>query len=144
MSTIHAVIKGYLIDPQAKTITQVSFPAVGSNLDHMYRLIGCGTVDVARMAGDTDCWIDDEGLFKPDDEQHFFLLDLGDESGHDWRSYVGKGLVLGCAECETVSARIDGAELCKRVRFYDPRGESLEAIRATLVRPQRIEEGVPG
>jgi len=146
--TINATIKGYLIDPKAKTITRVSLPdnKRHRHLDSMYRLIECGTVDVVRMPNNTDCWIDDEGLFKPDEEQHFFALNIGDgEPGMGgstcWRAYVGKGLVLGCDDSETISATIDEAELLRRVRFYNARAETVEEARASVTSPQRIEEG---
>ena len=135
-SPIHALVRGYLIDPKAKTITRVSFPEDGEHLPHMYRLIECNYVEVVRLPGDNDCWCDEEGTFKPDDQLHYFAIHLG--GGH-WHTVVGRGLILGCDGPETVSATIDEAVLLGSVRFYNPRAGSEQAARASASRPERIE-----
>ena len=113
---IHALVRGYLIDPQTKTIKRVSFDD-RSHLTNMYRLMDCDCVDVVRLPDNTDCWIDDEGLFKQ--TQHFFALDIGFAGRPDGRIYVGKALILGCAGSETVSATIREPELLRRVVFLE-------------------------
>jgi hypothetical protein len=78
----------YLIDPQARTVTQVEYTGDYRNI---YEHIGADCFDVARVYQNGDgIFVDDEGLLK--DPEHFFVH----------RNYAsplaGKGLLLGCNE----------------------------------------------
>lgn len=91
-------VRGYLIDPEKQTITEISVPYVlrsdgeKSLLRGMYDAIGCRVVDCVRDAipgaEDNDIWVDEEGI---DDVFGFSLPEL---LGYGVR-LGGRGLVLG-------------------------------------------------
>lgn len=88
----------YLIDPKAKTMTQVDY---SGDLHHMYDLIGCDAVDAVEInqQGDT-LWVDDEGLFVPREELHLFRMQGAAAATH--RALAGRALLTGCdAEGDT-------------------------------------------
>jgi hypothetical protein len=132
------MIHGYLINPKDKTIHRVSIPDTDENhLASMYALLDCGCVDVVRLADNVDCWVDDEGLLKP--EQHYFAINSGDEVQPFWQSLCGKALIFSALGGATVSATIRAATLLRRVRFFDPTAGSLDAVRASVTAPAGIE-----
>jgi hypothetical protein len=78
-------MKAYLIDPFARTVSEVEHDGT---LASVYRLLGCSTIDAARPSGTDDViYVDDEGLFR--EEQATFFC----------KSYphglAGKGLWVG-------------------------------------------------
>lgn len=78
----------YLIDPAARTVTQVEYTGDYTNI---YTHIDADCFDIVRVYRNGDgIFVDDEGLLKP--QEHFFLH----------RNYpnplAGKGLMLGCDE----------------------------------------------
>ena len=88
-------IKGLLIDPEKREISEVSIPADddGSCLEGMYSALHCTAVDVGRGGLSylpshpaDDVWFDDEGLYS--DCTALFLLP-------GWVPLVGRGLILG-------------------------------------------------
>ncbi len=99
-------IKGLLICPESRTITEIELRVDGDRnlLYAMYENIGCETVDVVRgvlshlpSSPDDDIWLDDEGAingtkvcFRIKDELQWFF---------------GRGLILGCdmtkGECKS-------------------------------------------
>lgn len=103
-------MRGILIDPFAKTITEVE---VEKGIHAIYELIDATCFDVVGLndAGDL-VYVDDEGLYRED--QAFFV----------WHGYetplAGKGLILGCdCEGESRSPRIMVEEVRLRVSFPD-------------------------
>ncbi|KAA1015988.1 hypothetical protein FVF58_01150 [Paraburkholderia panacisoli] len=83
-------MKAYLINPFDWTVSEIdSFK--GGNLQSIYQLLDCDTIDAVRPEGTTDViYIDDEGLFK--DDQRFFFCKL-----FPYQSIAGKGLWIGTA-----------------------------------------------
>lgn len=78
-------MKAYLIDPYEWTIKQVDY---SGDYEDIYKLIDCHTFDCVGLAGFGDTiYIDDEGLYKED--QEFFMVQ-GFPS-----PLCGKALVLG-------------------------------------------------
>jgi hypothetical protein len=80
-------MRAYLIDPFTKTVTEVEH---NGDYREIYKLIDAETFTTVLLNSRRDTvYLDDEGLFKPLDQQEFFML----------RSYpnplAGKGLVLG-------------------------------------------------
>ena len=98
-------MRAIFIDPFAREVTEIDVPEKddGIDLDAMYALMGCDTLDVAclEIGGEpVDCYVDDNGLFAPD--QAFFLI-----AG---RPLAGKALLFGrtdCGECAPVRASLD-------------------------------------
>lgn len=76
-------LNAILIDPFTKTVKAIK---INHGLDAMYNVIGCELVDVARIDGENDLWVDDEGLFNS--PTHAFLL----KGMH--QPFVGRGLIL--------------------------------------------------
>lgn len=95
-------IKGLLIDPINKKVTEVEFE---HSLDEIYKLINCDTFAVPFIFSNNDSlFVDDEGLLK--DPEHFFMIS---EYG---RPIAGMGLILGTdEEGESVSAKTKEIEV---------------------------------
>jgi len=90
---------GILIDPHARTVTEVSIP--DTELPTLYRTIGCELIDCVDITIHNDEWfkrykqnetlvVDDEGLLK---QNKFFTLKV---PGFEGRFFAGKALILGC------------------------------------------------
>jgi hypothetical protein len=103
---------GYLIDPFAKTVTEVGY---SGDFRQIYSLIECETFDVARVNKHGDSiFIDDEGLIveKP---QAFFWFD-----GYP-QPLAGKGLLLGSdSDGESVSPHVTLQEVKDRLLWVEP------------------------
>lgn len=101
-------MKAYLIDPFAKTITEVEYTGEYTNI---YEHIGvdCFTALTINNARDT-IFLDDEGLFR--EGQKYFLL-------HKYpQPLPGKGLVLGTDDQgESVSPVISIMQLEQLITF---------------------------
>lgn len=83
-----ATIRALLIDPAAKAVSELTLPA-GGMLKALYEAIQCDTVDVVYMDHGLCAYVDDEGLFKPD--QDFWRLR---EWQHD-TCIAGRAVVVG-------------------------------------------------
>lgn len=88
-------IKGLLIDPENRTVTEVDIQAGedGSHLESMCKNLNCMWVDTSRNRLDwlpggcpDDVWFDDEGMFC--EPKHFFQIP-------GWQAIAGRGLILG-------------------------------------------------
>lgn len=118
------IVKGLLIDPEKETVTEIELTrdAEGSVLKELYRVIGCGLVDVMRDAivlngepRDEDVWIDDEALLK--NPGHFWRIE-----GSPYEFAAGRAVILGYdpRDGESVAhglAPADVEELRRNVRF---------------------------
>ena len=103
-------MKSYLIDPIAKTVTQVEH---NGDYREIYKFIGADYFDVARLPNRDGIFVDDEGLLRNEPELPAFSV------GHLYGGVlVGKGLVLGCNERgETVEPKISFEALRDAVIF---------------------------
>src|SRR6185437_8151198 len=82
------MMKAYLIDPTAQSISEVEYP----NLAGLQRLIN-GPIELAFMWPTRDVlYVDEEGLLKP--QSHFFRLSLR----QDGQPLAGIGVVVGCEQ----------------------------------------------
>src|SRR5258708_24245023 len=90
-------LKGYLIDPETKTISEVQ---VKGDYTAIYGLIDARTFDVVRIGNSGDViYIDDEGLLQDPPKAVFGLF------GYP-QPLAGKGLVLGTDnEGESINPR---------------------------------------
>lgn len=105
-------MKGYLIDPFNRTIEEVEHDG---SLDSIYQLIDvqCFACAAFDDQGNT-AYVDDEGLFK--DDQEFFYMP------HYPQPLAGKGLILGCNEIgESQSPTVSLDEVRAKVIFMSPR-----------------------
>lgn len=121
-----APLKGLLIDPEKRTITEVEIPVDedGGCLNGMYKALGCSCVDVGRggldfLPGnpDDDVWFDDEGLYS---ECRYSFEIPG------WVPLVGRGLVLGYdaeGECTSHNLTPEAVEILRNVMVWHERAE---------------------
>jgi hypothetical protein len=77
----------YLIDPFKKDITLVHLPTGKLELETIYNLVQCATIDMYSLTHDTDLIIDDEGLYVED--QKFFVIED--------KVFAGRALIVGAA-----------------------------------------------
>lgn len=105
------IAKGYLIDPEAKTVTHVNYD-LATGIDGIYKLIGADPFAVVQIEKRDAIYVDDEGLLR---NPRYFFKYLGYH-----QPLAGKGLVLGTnEEGDTVSAKIKYEDLKKRVSFLE-------------------------
>ena len=89
------MIKGILIDPKAKTITEVT-STTGFELKEIYALLGCDLITSFGILGDDVALCDDEGLLKGD--EHMELAGCYTLKGASQSHLVGRALVVGTGE----------------------------------------------
>lgn len=98
-------MKAYLIDPFEKSISEVEY---SGDFNDIYKLINADLFDVAYIDDKLGVFVDDEGLFK--DNQEFFQV--------GYAMLAGYGLVLGTDdEGNSISPNISLKDLAKKVRF---------------------------
>lgn len=144
------MLRGYLIDPEAKTVSAFAFPASEDQLSNFYALMRCSCVDVVRDARIGDVWIDDEGLFK--NEQHHFAVD----TDRGWRALCGRAIVLDHdGEGNSVSTTTSGSALCAGLLFLNmadpypeltaryPEGVTGAILSATVKPPKATQDQEP-
>ena len=78
-------IKGFLINPFDKTITNVE---VEDTLEAYYKILDCECIDGMKVDNTNHLWVDDNGYFRED--QAFFTF------GRYPNPIAGKALILGC------------------------------------------------
>jgi hypothetical protein len=114
-------MKAFLIDPIAKTITEVEHDLGSDHFDALkdiYRHIGCDLVDVVRLQDGDGIYVDDEGLLKSPSPDSFWAMPelYGEEA-----AWTGKGLVLGSdAKGDSTEPKITLDELKRIVVFLVP------------------------
>lgn len=112
-------MRAILIDPFTRSISEVEC----NGMEDIYRLTDCDTFTAVTINDHNDgIFVDDEGLFKPD--QAFFKHKNYPEP------LAGKGLILGCDEdgetVEPISSLQDTIRSVKWVSNYDLMKEVLK------------------
>jgi hypothetical protein len=116
-----APVRGILIDPHTRQVTQVDVEAdpEGAHLTAMYRLIGCHAVDCQPIRRGEDIFIDDEGLFEP--ANPVFQI----EAGQGW--FAGRGLVMGTGPCgEAVSTSLTAEDVKRLVKWTNVTADLID------------------
>jgi|TARA_R110001606_G_scaffold194674_1_gene342383 hypothetical protein len=110
-------MKAILINVKTQEITEVEHDGT---LKNIYKHVDCSTFDVVDIDGTNDIYVDDEGLFKPN--QLYF-----EYSGTERTiQLAGNGLILGVdEEGESISPTINIEEVRASVRFISE-GFSIE------------------
>jgi hypothetical protein len=105
-------MKAFLIDPFAKTITEIYTLAA---LTDVYTLTQCSIVEGVRLNDDDDTvYIDEEGLLKDLNQQAFFIL-TGTRASV---TLAGRGVVFGTdQEGDWVEPTITLAELQAMIKW---------------------------
>lgn len=103
-------MKAFLIDPAAKTVTEVEYTG---NWRDIYPLIDCDCFTTVDIDGQNTMFLDDEGLIG-DKDRHYFAY------GKSLPPLVGKALVLGYdEEGETVASTLTLEEVQSQVWFMN-------------------------
>ena len=102
-------MRAILIDPEAKTITEVDYTGDYKNI---YVHIGVDCFTVVRLSPTETVFIDDEGLYR---ENQKYVI---------WKDYyqplAGKGLILGIDESgESIATELDLQYVKSMVTFPD-------------------------
>ena len=102
-------MKGILIDVENE---QIKFVEVGKDIDAIYEQINCDCFTVINIENDDVIYVDDEGLFKLNEDSKFFYL----EGSH--QPIVGNGLILGTDdEGDSVDAKSKLEDIKDRITF---------------------------
>lgn len=106
-------MKGYLVDPFERTVTEVEVPYREKGLQAFYELLQCETFDVARIHENGDVlYVDDDGLFKPGN-QFFLAADYP-------QPLCGRALLLGTdTDGETIPPKLGMDWLRENIKFLD-------------------------
>lgn len=122
------MIKGILIDPKAKTITEVE-STTGFELHEIYALLGCSCITSFAMHGDDTALCDDEGLLKG--EEHMQNVGCYTLKGASQSHLVGRTLVVGTGnEGQTISPQSSVQEIQDLVVWVDnpPTTEQMDEL----------------
>lgn len=112
------MIKGILIDPKAKSVTEVQSPT-GFDLHEIYALLGCSCITSFGIRGDDVAFCDDEGLLKGD--EHMQNVGCYTLKGATQSHLVGRTLVVGTGmEGETASCKSTIEELEEQIEWVKP------------------------
>jgi len=110
--------KGILIDVKNKTITEVTVEksSDGTQLDSMYKHLGCEMVEVVSL-GENDIYVDEEGLLKLTPSTNFFMCE-----GYP-QPLPGNGLILGYDEStgNNIDTTLTVEEVKRKVKFLTHR-----------------------
>lgn len=106
-------MRAILIDPHTTTVSEVEIDtkSMPDTLQQMHKLIGCDTMDAARI-GDRDViWVSDDGLIDGKTKVFFRFV-----WHHQW--FGGRGLITGVTrEGKEVSTKMNVDELKHAVVF---------------------------
>ena len=105
---------GYLINPETKTIEKIEVVSKNGEANYVAikQLIDCDWIDLVSFNNGSpkssfDLWVDDEGLFK--EEQNYFYVTHPNGPAHGHRFFAGKALVLASDK--------EGASISPTVNF---------------------------
>ena len=99
-------MKAFLIDPAAKTVTEVEY---SGDWKDIYPLTDCDCFTTVDIDGQNTMFLDDEGLLKGHRDDFFIY-------GWDCPPLAGKALVLGYdEEGETVAPTVTLEEIVSKV-----------------------------
>jgi hypothetical protein len=103
-------MKAFLIDPAAKTVTEVEY---SGNWQDIYPLTDCDCFTTVDIDGANTMFLDDEGLLKGHRDDFFVY-------GPECQPLAGKALVLGYdEEGETVASSLTIQEIVSQVKWMD-------------------------
>lgn len=122
------MVKGILIDPKAKTITEVE-STTGFELKEIYALLGCDLITSFGILGNDVALCDDEGLLKGD--EHMELVGCYTLKGAGQSHFVGRTLVVGTGnEGETISPTSSLQDIKDLVVWLDnvPTNEQMDEL----------------
>lgn len=102
-------MRAILINPKEQTITEVECTG---ELDNMQSYVG-GYIELVRIDSRNDLYVDEEGMFKP--EQGMFRFD-GDNPAY----LVGNGIITGASGSVVADATLTLDEVRARVAFGGP------------------------
>lgn len=125
-------LKGFLIDPEAKTIKEVTY---NGDYKEISKMLGCDLYTIVTIDDQNHLFVDDEGLLN--DPKYFFRL-----KGYP-QPLAGRGLILGYDESgETIESSMELDE----VKALIPEFLSLKVLgwETTEDRNAEIMPGIKG
>ncbi|AWI53195.1 hypothetical protein DEH84_06940 [Aquabacterium olei] len=112
-----ATVAAFLIDPHARTVTEVQTTGRTEGPAGLYELLGCAYVERVECGHGFSVWLDEEGMLKPWEDQAFCLTPFYPEplagklllmrervDGEDYRA-VNHGLKPGFADWLAIAVR---------------------------------------
>lgn len=101
-------MRAILIDVVNRFLKEIQ---VGSSLEDYYKIINCGSIEVAiRLPNEDVCYVDEEGLLK---KANFFFFIKG-----GIHVFAGNGIIVGTGrEGESIDAKSSMEEIKQRVSF---------------------------
>lgn len=131
------MIKGILIDPKAKTITEVE-STTGFELHEIYALLGCSCITSYGIRGYDSALCDDEGLLKGEEHMQNVGCYCIKGSTQSQSHFVGRTLVVGTGmEGETISPDSTLADIHETIQWVDtaPTTEQMDELLDIKVYP---------
>jgi hypothetical protein len=129
-------IKGILIDPFAKTVTEVQVvgkpDSWGTNyLESFYTLLKCRTIEAAPLdIEDESLYVDEEGMFAAGKQMFFYLPKLS-----PYQPLAGMGVFVGLDnEGDSKDTSIKIEDIQNQIEWLDPYQalQKSKTIEATL------------
>jgi hypothetical protein len=126
-------IKGILVDPFLKTVTEVTVIGTrdewGTNyLESFYKLLGCRTIEAAALdVDDQSLYVDEEGMFA-ENQQFFYLPKLS-----PYQPLAGRGVFVGLDdEGDSADTKLTTEAIQAEVEWLTPlqalnKSKSIEA-----------------
>jgi hypothetical protein len=106
-------MRGILIDPTAKSVTEVDFTG---DYKQIYKLCGFGYFECFEIAPGHTLFVDEEGLLKENND--FFQVNVKISALP--HSFAGKGLVLGLDDSgESVGSELSVEDIAEKVKFFE-------------------------
>jgi hypothetical protein len=110
MTATAKLSRGLLIDPVAKTVQQLQ---AGVELQDLYRILECTTVEAVRITDRDYLWVDEEGLYAQPPKPFFsFASQLQNP-------YCGKALIFGSDGENIISTTLPLLLVWQNVVFRD-------------------------
>ncbi len=122
------MVKGILIDPKTKTVTEVE-STTGFDLQEIYALLGCSCITSYGIHRYDSALCDDEGLLKGD--EHMEQVGCYTLKGAGQSHLVGRTLVVGTGnDGETISPESSLQEIRDLVVWLDnvPTTEQMDEL----------------
>jgi len=111
-------VKLVLIDPYAKTVSDVQLPEV--DFEVLYKLLECDLIQQVSIMKNLVMLCDDEGLFKPVEKQRFFTIEGFAQP------ICGKAVLVGTdGQGEYMDSRFDHQTVEQVVRWCDTTSEQV-------------------
>jgi len=93
-------MRAILIDPKHKQIMQIDYNGDYKTIyEHLSNSHKVRAFDIVRIpVGNDGIYVDDEGLYAPNEDKHWFTYRYNAHEMHQNIPLVNRGLIIGCDE----------------------------------------------